>query len=128
MKKLVKEEAKCIRCGNCEKACSQAFFKVNDREKSCIKVSQGENGVAKIITCTQCGECAVVCNTEVIKQDKNGIYRISKKECAGCLMCVGFCPEGAMMQQDDLIEPFKCISCGICVKACPTNAIWIETN
>ncbi len=126
MKRLIKVESKCIRCGNCETTCSKAFFKEANRDKSCIKVRQGDNGYVSITICTQCGECAAVCNTEVIKKDKNGVYRINKKECVGCLMCVGFCPEGAMMQNDEFIEPFKCIACGLCVKNCPTGAIKIE--
>ena len=41
-------------------------------------------------------------------------------------MCVGFCPEDAMMMHDDYIEPFKCIACGLCAKKCPTGAIVVE--
>ena len=51
------------------------------------------------------------------------LYRLNKKECAGCLMCVGFCPENVMVQCDDYLEPSKCTACGLCVKACPTGAI-----
>ena len=58
-----------------------------------------------------------------LTDDARGVYRLNKKECAGCLMCVGFCPENVMVQCDDYLEPSKCTACGLCVKACPTGAI-----
>ena len=48
---------------------------------------------------------------------------LNKKECAGCLMCVGFCPEQVMVQTADRLEPSKCTACGLCVKVCPTGAL-----
>lgn len=123
MKRLVKEEALCIGCRQCEEACSRAFYKSADQEKSCIRITEKEDGTYGITVCTQCGKCAEVCNTAVITADAKGIYRLNKKECAGCLMCVGFCPENIMVQCDDYLEPSKCIACGICVKVCPTGAI-----
>lgn len=126
MKRLKVDPKKCIRCGICEKVCSEAYFKENNREKSCIRINDILNGYPNIVVCTQCGECADVCNTEVIKKDKNGVFRINKDECVGCLMCVGYCPIGAMMHHDDLLTPFKCTACGLCVKSCPTGALSIE--
>jgi len=124
---LVKNEALCIGCGACEEACSKAFFKVVDKEKSCIRVFPEGEGF-KLITCTQCGVCAGECQVQALNADAKGIIRMNKKDCVGCLICVGYCPEEAMMQHDDLLEPFKCIACGLCTKACPTNAITIQTN
>ena len=76
--------------------------------------------------CTQCGICASVCNTGVIQQNKFGVYMINKKECVGCYMCVGFCPEQVMYYVDGRNEPGKCTACGICVKACPVGALSIQ--
>ena len=101
MKRLEKDEALCTGCRQCEEACSKAFYKTADRTKSCIRITDREDGTHKISVCT----------------------RLDKKECAGCLMCVGFCPEDVMVQSDDCLEPSKCTACGICVKACPTGAI-----
>ena len=126
MKRLVKDEAKCIGCGKCEEVCSKAFFKEANPEKSCIRIGKKDDGTNSITICTQCGECSKVCNIQIIQADKNGVYRMNKKDCVGCLMCVGYCPEGAMMQHDDLLEPFKCIACGLCVKSCPTGAIELQ--
>lgn len=124
MKRLEKDEALCIGCRQCEDACSQAFYKVKDSKLSCIRIEDKEDGHI-IHICNQCGKCAEVCNTCVITPAPNGVYRLNKKECAGCLMCVAYCPEQVMVQTDDREEPSKCSACGICVKACPTGAIRI---
>lgn len=126
MKRLVKDESLCIGCRACENACSKAFYKVEDRDKSCIKVNEKEDGSFEIKVCTQCGVCSEVCNTGMIKPNASGVHMINKKECVGCLMCVGFCPEQVMVYDDSRSEPSKCTACGICVKACPTGAIKIE--
>lgn len=125
MKRLEKDESLCIGCRQCEEACSKAFYKVADASKSCIRITDQADGNYKITICTQCGKCAEVCNTAVITEDGKGIWRLNKKECAGCLMCVGFCPEDIMVQCDDCLEPSKCTVCGLCVKACSTGAIRI---
>ncbi|SHJ53715.1 Fe-S-cluster-containing dehydrogenase component [Geosporobacter subterraneus DSM 17957] len=124
MKLLEKNEAKCIACGRCEEICANAYFKQENREKSCIQISekQGEN---KINVCNQCGVCIDICPVEALYRDKNDVVRVKKDICVGCFMCVGFCPEEAMRQHDDYIEPFKCIACGLCVRECPTEAIFI---
>ncbi len=124
MKVLTKREGLCIACELCEEVCSQTYFKERDREKSCIKIESGE--VNKISVCSQCGVCIDICPVEAITRDKKGVVRINKKDCVGCFMCVGFCPEYAMMQHDDYIEPFKCIVCGLCVKQCPVEALKVE--
>ena len=123
MRRLEKDESLCIGCHQCEEACSKAFYKVSDPMKSCIRITDKEDGSHHIALCTQCGKCSEVCNTGVITEDARGVYRLNKKECAGCLMCVGFCPENVMVQCDDYLEPSKCTACGLCVKACPTGAI-----
>lgn len=122
MKVLKKNPELCIACHACESTCANTWFKVTDIEKSCIRIEEKADE-KNIITCTQCGECMDVCPIQAITWDKNGIVRINKKICVGCFMCVGFCPEIAMIMHEDYIEPFKCVSCGQCVKVCPTNAI-----
>lgn len=96
-----------------------------DPQKSCIKILDNEDGTHEIKVCIQCGICAEVCNTGMIKKNASGVYMLNKKECVGCLMCVGFCPEQVMARSDDKCEPSKCTACGICVKACPNGAIKI---
>ena len=52
--------------------------------------------------------------------------RLKKKECVGCLSCVGFCPTLTMYYHESQVEPIKCISCALCVKECPTGALAVE--
>lgn len=129
MKRLEKNEALCIGCRQCEAACAKAYYKTEDSAYACIRIEDGnqENEEAQftIHICNQCGKCSEVCNTCVIRQNPKGVYMIQKKECVGCLMCVGYCPEQVMVQSDDREEPSKCIACGICTKVCPTGAIRI---
>lgn len=128
MKRLVKDESLCVGCHQCEYACAEAYYKTRDPAYACIRIEDreidGKHSPA-IHICDQCGKCAEVCNTCVIQPNPKGVYMIQKKECAGCLMCVGFCPEQVMVQSDDRLEPSKCTACGICAKACPTGAIRI---
>ncbi len=126
MRHLEKNESLCIGCHQCEAACAKAYYKTDDPAYACIRVEDGKDGEHPTIhICNQCGKCAEVCNTCVIQPNPKGVYMLQKKECAGCLMCVGFCPEQVMVQSDDRLEPSKCTACGVCVKACPTGAIYI---
>ena len=125
MKILGKKQELCIKCHACETACSTTWFKEDNAEKSCIKITEASNDEAKITVCNQCGECIDICPIQAITRDKSGVVRISKSICVGCFMCVGFCSELAMQYHDDYIEPFKCITCGQCVKVCPTEALFV---
>lgn len=106
--------------------CSNAYFKETLDEKSSIYVHMKSQEGYHVNVCNQCGECMEICQVEAFYRDKNQVVKMNKHDCVGCLMCVGFCPEEAMRQHDDLIEPFKCIACGLCAKNCPTGAIFIE--
>ncbi|MEA4958268.1 MAG: 4Fe-4S binding protein [Anaerolineaceae bacterium] len=122
MKILVHKQELCTGCRACEVACSTAYFKTPDRNKSAIRIINNDNSF-HARKCTQCGECIDMCTAHAIYRDKNGVVRIDKKLCVGCLGCVGYCSELVMFCDDDLTEPFKCIACNICVKACPENAL-----
>lgn len=125
MKYLDKNVNLCTECGLCEEACSKAYFKVADKKKSRIRINV--NGSDERITvCNQCGKCIEVCQVQALYRDKKGIVRLDKEKCVNCLMCVGLCPENAMFEHVDYLEPFKCIACGICVNACPTGAIFLS--
>jgi len=126
MKKLVTNAAKCTGCGICENVCSKAFYKVEDREKSAIRITANEKGGYSIAVCDQCGDCVWMCSEMSLNRATNGVVRIDKKTCVGCLICVGECLRNYFFYNDELPTPFKCSACGLCVKACPANALAIE--
>ena len=121
MKKLVaKKDVQCMACLSCVRACSEAFYKMFDPDKSCIQIVE-KNGAIKVNTCIQCGKCMRVCESEAITQNpKTGVYMINKKKCTACGKCVEACPMKVMTMGETAT---KCIACGICVKACPMDCI-----
>ncbi|MDO5115212.1 MAG: 4Fe-4S binding protein [Synergistaceae bacterium] len=125
MKKIVAHAELCIGCGNCEKTCSMAFFKTEDKMKSAIRVSQRLDGSRRVDICDQCGDCTVMCAPMAIRKLPNGVYTIDKKKCVGCLMCVAECLKDCMHYHNDERYVFKCVACGLCVKACPVGALEI---
>jgi ferredoxin len=56
---------------------------------------------------------------------KNGIVRLKKQDCTGCMACVGFCPTLTMYVAANDLVPFKCIACAKCVDNCPTDALYM---
>ncbi len=125
MKRLsVKKDASCMACLECQRACSEAFFKEFSCEKSCIQILQ-KDGVSKPAVCVQCGKCAKVCEAGAITQNPKGVYMINKKLCTGCGKCKEACPFGVIVKTEDSETASKCIACGICVKVCPTSVLEI---
>lgn len=128
MKKLtVKKGATCMACLECVRACSTAFYKEFDEEKSCIKIVQ-RNGAPKPMVCVQCGKCATVCEFGAITQNAKGVYMINKKLCTGCGKCKDVCPFGVLVKVEDSPVSSKCIACGICAKACPMEILEVVEN
>jgi len=125
VKKLVADSTKCTGCGTCEKVCSNAYYKVEDKEKSAIRVIANEQGGYSIAVCDQCGICKDMCSIMALKQGENGVVRLDKKTCVGCLICVGECLRDLMRYHDDLPTPFKCVACGLCAKKCESGALSI---
>ena len=125
MKKLmVKKGTECMACLECVQACSKAFYKEFNEDLSCIRIVD-KNGVAKPMTCIQCGKCEKVCEAGAITQNpKTGVYMINKKKCVSCGKCVEACPMKVMVLKPES-PASKCIACGICVKACPMEILEI---
>ncbi|MFI3313918.1 MAG: 4Fe-4S binding protein [Eubacteriales bacterium] len=122
MKKLtVKKGSTCMACLACVRACSEAFYKEFDEEKSCIQLVEKKDTV-RPMTCVQCGKCAKVCEAGAITQNAKGVYMINKKLCTQCGKCKEVCPFHVMVQVAES-PATKCIACGICVKACPMDVL-----
>ena len=125
MKRLsVKKGETCMACLECVRACSVAFYKEFDPDKSCIQIID-RNGTAKPMTCVQCGKCTTVCEHGAITQNAKGVYMINKKLCVGCGKCKDICPFHVLVKVEDSPVASKCIACGICVKACPMEILEI---
>lgn len=127
MKYLKTYPDKCIGCHTCESVCSQLFFKSDDPELSCIKITELEQGF-DINVCQQCGKCIQICPTMALSANPQGVVILNKTKCIGCMACVSICPTHSMRYKDGLTMPFKCIACGSCVKSCPTGALEIKTE
>ncbi len=130
MKKLVvTDKTKCMACLECVRACSVAFYKEFDPEKSCIRIVEGKaQGSVKTNVCIQCGKCARTCEHGAIKQNAKGVYMIDKKLCTGCGKCVEACPMGVMVKVPEKEVASKCIACGICAKACPMEILEVKES
>ena len=122
MKKLIIDVAKCTGCGVCENVCSQAYFKKADKLRSAIRINTN-GGCHMIEVCDQCGDCTKMCSTMAVEKAANGVIRITKDKCTGCLICVAECLRGFMHYHDEEPVPFKCVACGLCAKQCPTGAL-----
>lgn len=126
MKKLVvTDKTACMACLACVRACSEAFYKEFDPDKSCIQIVE-KNGAVKTNVCIQCGKCARNCEAGAIKQNAKGVYMVDKKLCTGCGKCAEVCPMGVMVKAETSPVASKCIACGICAKACPMGILEVQ--
>ena len=122
MKKVkVTDHSKCYACFQCMVACSTAFYKEFDQDKSCIRIGNKKDGRIMVKACSQCGKCAQACEQNAITQNAKGVYMINKKLCIGCGKCVAACPFEVMVQVGDKVS--KCIACGKCVRECPMEVL-----
>ena len=123
MKKLtVKKGIECMACLSCVEACSKAYYKVMDPDKSMLEIVM-KNGAPAPAVCIQCGKCARNCPQNAITQNAKGVYMINKKLCVGCGKCVEVCPFHVVRLPEGAEAATKCIACGLCAKACPMELL-----
>ncbi|MDP2172339.1 MAG: 4Fe-4S binding protein [Candidatus Cloacimonadaceae bacterium] len=125
MKKVLKTYPdKCIACHVCESACANLYFRIDDPERSCIRITETAK-LPEMNVCNQCETCVAACPTLALTITPQGVVMVTKKLCIGCYMCVAICPTGSMQTYHGGMHPFKCIACGVCTKSCPVEAIRI---
>lgn len=85
------------------------------------------------VTCRHCDDpiCVKSCISGALSKE-DGVVKIDKNKCIGCLTCVLVCPYGALTESENHAVT-KCELCTdnvcgepACVKGCPNNAICFE--
>ena len=140
MKRVYVNEQWCLGCHLCEYNCAFANSGETDMVKALkdkpiyprVHIEQSGD-ITYAVSCRHCKDplCVKSCIAGAIsKQD--GVVKIDKTKCVGCLTCVLVCPYGAV-RQGETGAASKCElclenSCGepACVKGCPNNAIVYE--
>ncbi len=140
---------KCIRCGNCMKACPTNGLQPAIFESGFSGV-WAPHFIFEIGYCEyNCNLCGKVCPTGAIpklslaqkKEEKLGLAFIDKKTCLPwaqnkeCIVCEEHCPvpTKAIKAYEEVVEGKKllrpyvdsslCIGCGICQNKCPTTPV-----
>jgi anaerobic carbon-monoxide dehydrogenase iron sulfur subunit len=121
------DESKCTGHYRCVSTCAKLYFKEDDANKSCIKVSRAGDDHYAINVCDQCQTCIAECPTQALTVNKLGVVMLNKSLCIGCYACVAICPIQAMRRYPGQVAPFKCIACGACAKECPEKALSVIT-
>ncbi len=94
------DQARCITCGACYRACPKSVIKKIDRSAPVY----------------------VACSTKCRGKE---VMDACKKGCIGCGLCAKNCPEGAIKMVNNLpeIDYNKCVGCFACVERCPRKVI-----
>ncbi|MBR1392962.1 MAG: 4Fe-4S binding protein [Ruminococcus sp.] len=140
MKRVYVNEEWCLGCHLCEYNCAYANSGLDDMVKALkgkpifprIHI-EGDDGITYAVSCRHCTDplCVRSCIAGAISI-QDGVIKIDKNKCVGCLTCVLVCPYGAVAAGPDGAAQ-KCElclenSCGApaCVTGCPNNAIVYE--
>lgn len=93
---IVGHNERCIGCGTCQAACSDAHKAFGLQAHPRISVIKTSD-ISVISACHHCegAPCAEVCPVQVIHHFGNFIY-VDEKNCIGCKLCAYICPFGAI--------------------------------
>lgn len=140
MKRVYADEKWCIGCHLCEYNCAFANSGKSDMVKALkskpvfprITVEE-DNKITYAVSCRHCNDpiCVKSCISGALSKE-NGVIKIDKNKCIGCLTCILVCPYGAVSEGKNGIAQ-KCElclenACGepACVKGCPNRALVYE--
>ena len=140
MKRVYVQEEWCLACHLCEYNCAFANSGMDDMVLALkgkaifprIHV-EGDERISFAVSCRHCTDplCVKGCIAGALSQ-QDGVIKVDRTRCVGCLTCVVLCPYGALAQGPDGVMQ-KCElclenSCGepACVKGCPNRAIVYE--
>ena len=142
MKRVYVNEEWCLGCHLCEYNCAFANSGERDMAKALkdkkifprIRVD-GEDKITFAVSCRHCEDplCVKSCIAgAILKVD--GVVKIDRSKCVGCLTCVLVCPYGALapgengtMQKCELCLENAC-GAPACVTGCPNRAIVYEES
>lgn len=141
MKRVYVREAWCLGCHLCEYNCAYANSGIRDMVKALKgkplypRIRVEECGpVTYAVSCRHCTDpqCVRSCISGALRRDENGVVRIDRDRCVGCLTCILVCPYGAVAQGEQGVVQ-KCELCvqnaagtPACVAGCPNHAIVYE--
>lgn len=140
MKRVYVNEKWCLGCHLCEYICAFA----NSGKSDMVTALKGKpiyprirvedyNNITYAVSCRHCTDplCAKSCIAGAISK-VDGVVRMERGKCVGCLTCVLVCPYGALAPGEGGIMQ-KCELClqnsfgePACVKNCPNRAIVYE--
>lgn len=140
MKRIYVKEEWCLGCHLCEYNCAFANSGLSDMVLALkgkpiyprIHVEGGEK-ITYAVSCRHCEDpiCLKSCIAGAITRNE-GVVKIDREKCVGCLTCVLVCPYGALaagedglMQKCELCQQNAC-GAPACVSGCPNGAIVYE--
>ena len=140
MRRVYVNEEWCLGCHLCEYNCAFANSGLKDMADALrgkpifprIHI-EGNEKVSYAVSCRHCTDpiCVKSCIAGAISK-ADGVVKIDKNKCVGCMTCVLVCPYGALALNEDGVMQ-KCELCTqssdgepACVRGCPNKAIVFE--
>lgn len=140
MKRVYADEKWCLGCHLCEYNCAFANSGLSDMVKALKdktvypRIHIEEKGkINYAVSCRHCDNplCVRSCISGALSKT-DGVIKIDKNKCIGCLTCILVCPYGAIAQgENGAVQKCElCLenSCGApaCVSGCPNRALVYE--